>query len=68
MSEPKKGERDGLCNRRACQAPLAGQEQWVMGPPFTSGEKLHYCAKCAQQFIEDDRKFGDPIRVTLVED
>ena len=63
-----KGEKDGSCNRTACQMPLKGQEQWFMSEHLTGGRQLFYCAECARKFHEADRHFGNQLRCTRVED
>lgn len=67
-NHPDKGEKDGHCNRTACQAPLKGEPQWFMRSPFTDGSRLHYCEVCARDFNDWDRRSGDPIRCEQVED
>lgn len=62
-----KGQRDGSCNRTACQLPLKGQEQWTM-PSYGRGGTdglLYYCAMCAAKFHDADREMGQPFRCTL---
>ena len=64
LSEPVKGAANGLCNRTACQAPLAGESQHqFMDGNFTGGPRLHYCAKCAADFDAWDYRCGDAIRI-----
>jgi hypothetical protein len=63
---PDKGQKDGSCNRGACQLPLAGRQQWTMKDHVTGG-KLYYCADCAHKFNESDREFGEPLRCTMEE-
>jgi hypothetical protein len=63
-----KGQKDGSCNRTACQLPLAGREQWAMRDFMVRDGKLYYCADCAMKFHEADRQFGEPLRCTLVTD
>ncbi len=58
---PKKGKKDGLCNRSACQAPLAGKEQWFMKDHMTAG-RLYYCGACARDFNSSDRRYGEEPR------
>ena len=65
---PDKGQRDGSCNRTACQLPLKDQAQWTMPNYGRSGGtdgKLYYCTACAEKFHEADREFGQPLRCTL---
>lgn len=57
----KKGHRDGLCNRSACLAPLAGKEQWFMKDHMTGG-RLYYCGRCARDFNESDRRYNETPR------
>lgn len=63
-----KGLKDGHCNRRACQAPLAGQRQSSMRDheTFTADGRLYYCAPCTHLFNEADRQFqrDNPPRCT----
>jgi hypothetical protein len=57
MEAADKGHANGSCNRRSCQAPLAGEPQHqFMEGDFTGGPRLHYCRKCADQFdgVDDD--------------
>ncbi len=61
-----KGQKDGSCNRTACQLPLAGKPQWMMLESLSGGQKLYYCGECARKFYEADRDFGRPFRCTLV--
>ena len=63
-----KGIRDGSCNRTACQRPLKGRTQYVMTTPYTAGEKLYYCADCADLFAYWDRidRPNEPPRCALV--
>lgn len=58
-----KGEKNGACNRAACQLPLLGAPQfWIKN--HTTGGRLYYCGKCANLFAEADRRFGEPLRCT----
>lgn len=63
-----KGLKDGHCNRRACQAPLAGTRQFYMRDheTFTDG-RLYYCDDCAAQFDMADRRMMNGLRCTLDE-
>lgn len=63
-----KGQRDGSCNRTACQVPLKGQTQFWMKNYGTEGGRLHYCADCADKFDQADRDMGQPRRCTLLTD
>jgi hypothetical protein len=70
-NKPDKGKENGSCNRTACQAPLADEPtHQFMARPFTSGEYLYYCARCAftfDQVDEDNRRRGAsvlPNRIT----
>lgn len=64
--EPTKGLQNGHCNRAACQAPLAGQEQWSMEDHETfTDARLFYCARCARQFNEADARYGERQRCRL---
>lgn len=65
--EPLKGEKDGNCNRTACQRPLRGRKQWYMDGNFTGGPRVYYCDDCARDFTRWDMRSGDPIRCTLDE-
>lgn len=62
-----KGAANGLCNRTACQAPLAHEpmHQFMHGI-FTGGPRLHYCRKCSHDFDKWDRidSPGQPFRIT----
>lgn len=58
-----KGEKDGLCNRTACQRPLAGHPQWYMIHHSTKA-KVFYCQPCAFQFNDWDDRCGEPRRCT----
>lgn len=67
-----KGEKDGRCNRTACQARIGNHpelpkpaQQWVMRFPFTAGDELFYCSDCARLFLADDRRSGRDPRVSL---
>ena len=57
--QPDKGQKDGSCNRTACQRPLKGHPQWTMRDHMTGG-KLYYCQSCAFKFNDYD----DSIRVS----
>lgn len=61
---PDKGKQDGSCNRTACQMPLAGERQYFMRDHSTTGGRLHYCGKCADDFTKWDRidSPGQPFR------
>lgn len=64
-NKPDKGLESGSCNRTACQAPLAEESfHQFMALPFTSGERLYYCARCARDFDDWDRRSGDMVRIT----
>ena len=65
-AKPDKGKQDGSCNRTACQMPLAGGRQYFMRDPMTTGGRLHYCGKCADDFTKWDRidSPGQPYRCT----
>ena len=59
-----KGEKDGSCNRTACQAPLADEEEHqFMSGRFTGGPRLYYCARCARDFDKWDHHSGDAVRI-----
>jgi hypothetical protein len=60
-----KGLKDGRCNRKACQAQLAGLPQFSMRDHemHTDG-RLYYCEKCAIRFNNDDDASGLPRRCT----
>lgn len=60
-----KGQRDGSCNRTACQVPLAGQPRWSMDDH--RGGRLYYCQRCVDLFHESDRQFRQPLRCTIIE-
>ncbi|AXQ69884.1 hypothetical protein HOU03_gp384 [Caulobacter phage CcrSC] len=64
---PDKGQRDGSCNRTACQLPLAGNRQFYMKDHFTGG-RLYYCPACERKFTEADRQFREPQRCQPDED
>jgi hypothetical protein len=73
MSHPRgepnredKGQRDGSCNRTACQDNLAGFERWSMhNIGYTEGNRLYYCRTCAVDFNQSDRQFGEPVRCSI---
>lgn len=55
MTGPVKGAADGLCNRSACQAPLAIEPtHQFMDGNFTGGPRLHYCERCSKEFDKWD--------------
>jgi hypothetical protein len=56
--EETKGLKDGHCNRRACQAPLAGRPQSSMEDHelMTDG-RLYYCLPCTRRFDDADEQF-----------
>jgi hypothetical protein len=62
-----KGEKDGSCNRTACQAPLKGERQYYMREDFNPNGRVYYCETCADMFGAADRRFnpGEPLRCTL---
>lgn len=63
-----KGEENGSCNRTACQAPLADEPvHQFMARPFTSGQRLFYCERCAFDFDQWDHRSGDAVRITREE-
>ena len=66
---PKKGEKDGLCNRTACQRPLEGKRQYYMRDYGTTDGRLYYCEPCERDFSHWDRidRPGEPLRCTLDE-
>ncbi len=60
-----KGEREGSCNRTACQVPLVGLPRWSM-PNYSTGGRLYYCQRCVDLFHESDRQFREPLRCSIV--
>jgi len=66
---PDKGEKNGSCNRTACQMPLAGKPQFWMKNHSTGG-RLYYCGPCEVEFSKWDRidRPGEPMRCTPDED
>lgn len=66
---PDKGQKDGSCNRTACQAPLAGRPQYYMRDYGTTDGRLYYCEPCAIDFTHWDRidRPGQPFRCTFDE-
>jgi len=63
-----KGQRDGSCNRSACQLPLAGHPQFTM-PSYGRGGTdglLYYCGICEKLFSDYDRSIGERLRCTPV--
>lgn len=63
-NNPDKGEKDGSCNRTACQRPLADEfEHQFMSGNFTGGPRLYYCSRCARDFDEWDYRSGDAVRI-----
>jgi hypothetical protein len=65
-----KGQKDGSCNRTACQAPLKGEPQYYMRADFNPNGRVYYCEVCADLFTASDRRFnpGEPPRCTLDRD
>jgi len=65
--KPGKGQRDGNCNRTACQVPLEDREQWTMRDHETNveGKRLYYCGDCARMFNDFDRRQGYEPRCRL---
>lgn len=68
-----KGLKDGHCNRRACQTPLA-EESRILGrrhsmtdhETFTNA-RLYYCSHCADQFTLADIRNRAERRITVEE-
>ena len=62
-----KGQRDGSCNRTACQDNLAGFERWSMrNYMYDEGvNRLFYCRTCAVDFNRSDRYYGEPERCSI---
>lgn len=61
---PDKGQKDGSCNRTACQMPLAAEPaHQFMDGNFTGRGRLYYCAKCAADFDDWDYRSGDRVRI-----
>lgn len=65
---PDKGQKDGSCNRTACQLPLAGQPQFWMKDHMVANGRLYYCRACERKFTEADRRFREELRCTADED
>lgn len=66
-----KGLRDGRCNRSGCLSHLQCRPQFYMRDheTYTEGERLYYCAPCAEAFSRADRELGIvPERCSLDED
>lgn len=63
-NNPDKGQKDGSCNRTACQRPLKDElEHQFMDGIFTGGPRLYYCAGCAREFDRWDFRSGDRVRI-----
>lgn len=63
-NKPDKGAMNGSCNRTACQRPLADEPvHQFMARPFTSGQRLFYCERCALDFDQWDHRSGDAVRI-----
>ncbi|MCP1540107.1 hypothetical protein [Methylorubrum extorquens] len=63
-----KGQKDGNCNRTACQAPLRGRKQWRMKAVGFENLFHHYCDTCANLFNSYDRSQGKAPRCEVVPD
>lgn len=68
-----KGLKDGHCNRKACQAPLA-EESRIFGRRFSMTDhetfttaRLYYCHHCADQFTLADIRNRAERRITIEE-
>ena len=59
-----KGEKNGLCNRTACQRPLEGEVHWYMRGDFDPKARVYYCQSCAFQFNDWDDRCGEKRRCT----
>lgn len=62
-----KGQRDGSCNRTACQRDLKGMAQYYMRGDLDKSKRVYYCGECAEMFSESDRRYqpNQPLRCTL---
>lgn len=67
---PDKGQKNGSCNRTACQMPLAGQPQFWMVNHMVHNGRYYYCGKCERAFSKWDHidRPGEPLRCTPDED
>lgn len=66
-NKPDKGKLNGSCNRTACQAPLADDEQWWMNNPTVENGRYYYCGVCAYEFNKWDDQIRTPRRCTIYE-
>lgn len=59
--KPDKGQRDGSCNRSACQKPLEPEIQhcWMDDPTVVGGRR-YYCCQCSDKFQLVDLRNGHP--------